>query len=392
MLSAKRVLALCCGAHFLHDGFTDLVYLLLPIWQSEFGLSLAAAGLLKTLFSGALAALQVPSSLLAERIGEGRLLALGTLVAALAYFLAGLSAGFAALALCLLLAGAGTSVQHPLASSLTARAFEGKSLRAALGTYNFAGDIGKVVVPSAAAAIIALWQWRTATMALAALGVVGAIALFLLLHGRAIGAGATASATAHRALPPAVAQHGFLALCLIGIVDATTRTGFLTLLPFLLVAKGASVGIIGFALSLVFAGGAAGKFVCGVVARRVGVLRTVILTECATAAGILLLLPLDIAAGFWLLPAIGVALNGTSSVLYGTVAELAAPERRARAFGLFYSVTLGAGALAPLAYGAFSDAAGVGRVLAVVALMVLATVPLTLPLRRPLRLLGEAEA
>ena len=35
------------GAHALHDGYTDLIYVMLPIWQAEFGLSYAAIGLLR---------------------------------------------------------------------------------------------------------------------------------------------------------------------------------------------------------------------------------------------------------------------------------------------------------------------------------------------------------
>jgi MFS transporter, FSR family, fosmidomycin resistance protein len=389
---ASRVLAVCCGAHFLHDGYTDLVYLLLPIWQSEFGLSLAAAGLLKTVFSGALAALQMPAGLAGARFGEKRVLVLGTLVGAAAYFLIGWSSGFAALALCLALGGAGASVQHPLSSALTSHAYDGRHLRTALGTYNFAGDVGKVALPTMAAAMIAAWHWRWTTTALALLGLLVALAIVLLLPAEPGAAASGAVAKARGNLPAEAARRGFRALCLIGVIDAATRTGFLTFLPFLLVARGASVSAIGVALSLVFAGAAAGKFVCGAVAQRCGVLRTVIVTECATAAGILLLLGLDPARAVLVLPAIGVALNGTSSVLYGTVAELAAPDRRARAFSLFYSVTLGAGALAPVIYGRVSDAVGVPAVLVAVALIVLLVVPLTMPLRRPLALLANDNA
>jgi hypothetical protein len=46
-----------------------------------------------------------------------------------------------------------------------------------------------------------------------------------------------------------------------------------------------------------------------------------------------------------LLP-LGIALNGTSTVLYGSVAELAPDSRRAHAFAVFYTATLGAGAVA----------------------------------------------
>src|SRR6185312_15574875 len=119
--NSKRALGVACSAHVLHDGFTDLLYLLLPIWQSEFGLSLAQVGLLKTCFSGALASLQMPSSLLGERLGERALLALGTAVVAAGYMLVAWADGFVGLIACLLLAGAGASVQHPIGSSLTAR-------------------------------------------------------------------------------------------------------------------------------------------------------------------------------------------------------------------------------------------------------------------------------
>jgi len=46
---------------------------------------------------------------------------------------------------------------------------------------------------------------------------------------------------------------GFVSFVAIGFIDSATRMGFLTLLPFLLIAKGASITQAGFALSLVFA-------------------------------------------------------------------------------------------------------------------------------------------
>ena len=78
---------------------------------------------------------------------------------------------------------------------------------------------------------------------------------------------------------------------------------------------------------------------------------------------------------------IGVALNGTSSVLYGSVPDLVTPERRARAFSVFYTGTIGAGALAPAIYGVVGDAVGVSTALHVVAAVVLLTLPLSLVLK-----------
>jgi MFS transporter, FSR family, fosmidomycin resistance protein len=387
--SCRRILGTALGAHVLHDGFADLLYVLLPVWQAEFGLALAQIGALKTVYSGVMAGLQVPAGLIAERCGERSLLAAGTAAAAIGYLLIGWSGGFLGLVACLALGGMGASVQHPLGSSLTARAAEGPRLRTALSIYNFSGDIGKMALPALTALLVALWQWRVATELLGIIGLVAAAAIYLLLRGVEGGTPAIAAhppaadVSAHRA-----ARHGFLAVTVIGVVDATTRTGFLTFLPFLLAAKGAELPTIGLALTLIFAGGATGKFVCGVLATRIGILRSVILTECATSAGILALLPLKLEFGLVILPLIGIALNGTSSVLYGTVAELVPTERRARAFGVFYTCTIGAGAIAPSLYGLLSDAVGVPATLVAVALVVLLVLPLTLTLRPALRRLA----
>ena len=93
------------------------------------------------------------------------------------------------------------------------------------------------------------------------------------------------------------------------------------------------------------------------------------------------LLPLPLEAALLVLPLIGIALNGTSSVLYGSVPDLVPPERRARAFSAFYTGTIGAGALAPAFYGLAGDALGVSTTLIVVAALVLFTLPLSLVLK-----------
>jgi len=128
----------------------------------------------------------------------------------------------------------------------------------------------------------------------------------------------------------APSPHGFRLLLGIGAIDNAARSGFLTFLPFLLQAKGASLTTIALALSLVLAGGAAGKLVCGYLGARLGVLTTVLLTEGSTAAGMVALLALPLDVVLIVLPLVGIALNGTSSVLYGTVPELVPPDACAR--------------------------------------------------------------
>jgi FSR family fosmidomycin resistance protein-like MFS transporter len=384
---ARAVLAAACSIHFVHDGFSDILYVLLPIWASEFRLTFAQVGIIRTAYSGGMAAFQIPAGLLAERWGERRLLAAGTAVTACGFIAAGMVGGFLSLLLVLLIAGLGSGVQHPLSSSLVSKAYETGPRRAALGTYNFSGDLGKVAVPAAVAFAALVVGWRTAAAAYGVIGLVAAAAIFGILAR--LTTGMSEPAVDDRTKAPLAAQpgwgirdlKGFQALTAIGMIDNATRTGFLTFLPFALIAKGSSVAGVGTALALLFAGGAVGKFACALVAERLGVIRTVVLTEAATALGILALIPSPLPVALAILPLMGVALNGTSSVLYGTVADLVTADRRSRAYGLYYTVTIMSSALAPSVYGVISDLAGVSPTLVVVSALVLTTIPLCLVLR-----------
>jgi MFS transporter, FSR family, fosmidomycin resistance protein len=131
----------------------------------------------------------------------------------------------------------------------------------------------------------------------------------------------------------------------------------------------------------VFAAGAVGQFACGALATRVGILRTVAATELGTALAILLVLILPLFVCLALMPILGVMLNGTSSVLYGTVPELAPNGREARAFGFFYTVTIGADAIAPTLYGVAADAVGLSGTILLVTVVVLLILPLLAVLR-----------
>jgi len=239
------ILAIAAATHAVHDGLTTVLYLIFPLLQQELHLSLFQVGLLKSGYSGALGFGQGPMALLASRTGEGRLLALGTVALAVGFMLLGWAPRYWGILPVLFCAGLGASVQHPLASSLVARAFQTGSYRLAMGTYNFSGDIGKLAIPA-----------------------------------------------------------------LVGL----------------------SLGRFGWRWPLVL---------------------------CGT---------------------LGLGLNGTSSLLYATVAEMAVPGQEARAFGLYYAAVMGAGALAPSLFGFLSDLTSVRSVLIVLAALLLFTIPLALRL------------
>ena len=261
---ARNTLAASCFIHFLHDGCSDLLYVLFPVWAREFSLSFVQVGLLRTGYSGALALFQIPAGYLADRWGEPRILAAGTFLTAVGFFCVGTAEGFVPLLLFLIISGLGSSTQHPLSSSLVSRAYETGRRRVAIGTYNFSGDLGKVTWPACVAVVTAWAGWRFAAQGIGLVVLATAVGIFFLM-GSLVGGPADPLATSAADRPGngwgIRNARGFSLLSTIHAIDNGSRTVFLTFLPFLLLGKGARMELMWLALGVTFAGGAAGTFV-----------------------------------------------------------------------------------------------------------------------------------
>ncbi len=375
-----RTLAGACLAHLVHDGLTDLIYVLLPVWQRQFGLSYAGLAMLRCLYYGTMGGLQVPADGWTRRRAGGRAALVGaTLVAAAGYVVTSLPGGIATLGAGLVLAGVGSSVQHPRASLLVSDAF-GAAARRPLGLYNFAGDLGKSMFPPAVALLLLVVPWRGATAIVGLASVLAAAALAVVLPRRAHDTGAVQNARAAR--PP---RGGFRLLMLAGVLDTATRMGFLLFLPALIQTKGGGETAIGLAFAMLFGGGAFGKAACGWLGDRFGVVACVIGTELATGLLIVAVLAAPLGSALAVLPLLGVVINGTSSVLYGTVPELAPGEDVGRAFAVFYTAVIGSGAIAPILFGMVGDHAGRDAGVLASACAALGTIPVVLLMRASLR-------
>jgi MFS transporter, FSR family, fosmidomycin resistance protein len=371
----RRALLAACVAHVLHDGYTDQLYALLPVWQSEFGLSYAGLAVVRALYYGTMGGLQVPGDRLIARLGPRLALTLATFVAAAGYLVMALPCGFPSLCIGLVLAGVGSSVQHPRASLLVTNTY-GKASRGPLGIYNFAGDLGKAIFPAAVALLLPVVAWRPVVAIMSFVGLAVAVVLLALVPRQPFIAPAEAKSAAKRR-----DGSGFGLLFIIGALDTATRMGYLLFLPFLLRARGGAGAVVGLGLALLFIGGALGKAACGWLGQHLGVVWSVTVTEATTTLLMIATLILPLAPMLTVLPLLGIVLNGTSSVLYATVPDLAPKGDIGRGFALFYTGVIGAGGVAPIAYGVIADHSNRTVGIVAAALTAAATIPLILALR-----------
>jgi MFS transporter, FSR family, fosmidomycin resistance protein len=382
--TTRRVLFVTSLVHLTNDACFALLYPLLPLIAADFHLSYTQVGLLKACFATAQSVFQIPVGVLGERAGEALILLVGNAWVGIGLGAMALAGGYGALLLIALLAGLGGNAQHPLANAIVSRAY-GRARRAtALGTLNFAGDVGKFIGPFAVGLIAVRWGWRPALV-----GVGGVTALFSLAllarraavlpvdtseQGESVGATTADGKT----------RPGFPLLLLIGALDSATRGAALTFLPFLFARQGISAAAISALFSLIFGAGAAGKFLCGWLGDRWGPLAVILGTELVTAGALIGFIIVPVPAIIPLAIAFGFALNGTSSVLTAAVAHFIPAHRRARGYGAYFTASLVSSALAPLIYGVLGDATNLTTVFAVMAACTAAILLPLLPIRSAL--------
>ena len=385
--------------HVWSDLFFALLAPLLPLMKEDLGLSFTEVGMLRSVFTGASAVLQIPAGLLAETAGEFWLLIIGNFWVSAGLLAMALSGSFIFLLAASAVGGLGGGAQHPLASSMVSRAYDDKGRAGAVGTVNFAGDLGKMIAPIVAGFLAGANPagWRTAFWWVGWGGIAFMLASVLTRRwvdvGRpprrerrsqsADGGGDGADESEGRAK-----LGGFIALSVVGALDGAVRTSALVFLPFVMSDKGMGAAEISAALALLFAGGAAGKFACGWLGERMSALSLIWATKGLTAILLVAALYAPAALILPLAVLIGIGLNGTSSVLYATVATFVPPGRRARFYGFFYTTNEFGSVAAPLAYGAAADAMGVSAAMALMGAATMAILPVSLTLRKSLREAG----
>ncbi len=151
---SRRLLGTGCTTHAAHDGLSDMLYVLLPVLAEQFGLSLIQVGLVRGAHR-------------ARRHG----------VHSDRFFV-----GVCGAATDVVPRRLGQSVQHPLCSSNLNAAYRDGGRRGALGTYNFAGDLGKFTIAGSSSLLLAAGvAWQTPVIGFGMIMVLGVVLLMLAL-------------------------------------------------------------------------------------------------------------------------------------------------------------------------------------------------------------------
>ncbi len=386
--SARVLLLACSATHLITDGLITAFYPLLPLIADDLHLNYTAVGALRTTLRAGSAAFQLPVGILADRFAETFLLGAGMLWLSAGFVAMALAAGFWSLMAITAVGSIGGNAQHPLGSSIVSRLYDRAGRGTAISTLNFSGDLGKMGPPVIAGMAAISFGWRGAVVILGVIGIVVSVGYALSLR-RLPDTRSLEQEKEPNQTP--VSGWGiskplsFVLISAIGIVDDATRSSVLTFLPFLMAGKGLDAARVSLLLTLIFACGAAGKLGCGLLADRFGNVGVIVITEVVTALAILAVVPVDPLMLIPVLVVFGFVLNGTSSAIYSTVAELVHVEKRARGYGLFYTLTLGVGTVAPILYGLLADAAGIVLAFVAMAAVLLVTIPMAVALKASTR-------
>lgn len=291
LTSKKLTLSACCVTHGIHDGLSSSVYVLLPILAQNFSLGFSQIGFIKAAYTSAMWLLEIPAGILSESLGERRLLVLGIMGSGIGFFAVSFTEGYYGILLALFVAGCGAAFQHSLCSSLISKSFGEPERRIALGSYNASGDIGKLAFTLVASLLLGIGVgWQNITLGYGLLAVAVALTIWILLSAKRAG-----KLSAIKLNEIAGGKHwgikdklGFTNLAAIVFLDSLIQSGFLVFITFVMIEKQVSTGLVVFAVAATLSGGICGKYAGGLLAARIGVIRSIVFFEVLTAIGIML--------------------------------------------------------------------------------------------------------
>jgi FSR family fosmidomycin resistance protein-like MFS transporter len=366
------------GGHFAVDFASGTVPALIPFFTVKFhlGYALSAVMLLAATLSSSI--VQPLFGLWSDRRGALWLIPGGVALAAVGVGLAAVSPVYALVVPLVFLGGLGVAAFHPEGAKFASYA-SGRNLASGMSYFNVGGNSG-----------YAFGAYATGLLVLQ-IGLVGGLlvvvpvllASFVLLR----------LLPEFRALEPTKASARLSgdddrrAMALLGLVISLRSVAWFTLLAFVplwMRSEGHSKGAANRILFLMLIAGAVGTLLLGPVADRVGLRRTLIVTQALLGPLILAFVYVGGLVGTVALMLVGICVVGTFGVTM-VLSQLYLPRHVGMASGLSVGLAMGIGGVAAVALGAVADAVDLKAALTVSAVAPMLGVAVCLFLPAPRR-------
>lgn len=337
-----------------------LVYpALVPFFRAEFGIDLSTTGLLLTMLWGAYAVGHVPGGFLGDRIGEGNILVVSTVIATGAVLAVATSVNLAMLFAGTIAFGLATALYGPTRFTILTDVFPERA-GSAIGLTMSAGNVGNAVFPPAAAFVAGALTWRFGFGLFVPLFLAVAVAIWVAVPNRTSSRSSAVDDLSRETIERIASGMTSGAIPLVVAIQVSISfmiQGFASFYPaYLAETKGLSPGMAATLFGLFFAAGAIVQPVSGSLMDRFGTKRTLVgfLGVCVLA---LWLLPFTEG----LLPLIAVTLlfstwNGCGVVTQTYVADALPEDVQGTGLGTLKAGWMLLGATAPLLVGVLADA------------------------------------
>lgn len=347
---------LLTAGHFLSDFYNNFLPALLPSLIAKTGISLASAGVLVMLYYIASCILQPVCGYFIDKKGYAGLILITLPLSALFICFVDYAPGYFGLIAFISLAGLGSSLFHPLGSSLVAKLANLENKGFALSIFIGGGNFGFAVAPIIVIYLITKFGLSCLPWLLLPAAALSAAFYYQNLHKVSLAVPVTTDET------NTVAWYKSLSLLKLNIVMALRSWSQMALpnfLPILLAQKGHPPLLAGKLLTVYLTGGAVGGLIGGWLGDKLGRKTSIVIMLAACLPAMYLFFANDeITPVSWLILAFcGATLQGTmpSSIIW---AQDIIPKNAAMASGMMLGLSFGLGGVGVAVTGAAADMVG----------------------------------
>ena len=360
-------------AHFVHHLSTAIHVPLMPFIRSDLGLDYLKAGALISAFSIPYGIAQLPTGVLADRLGQRLVMSLGFVAMAAWAVAIGLSQNYLQLAVLLGLLGICGGTYHPTAPSLISRIVPRRERGQAMGLHLAGGSSSFFIAPIFAGLLAAAVGWRGAFLAVAAPTLLAGLLLWRLVRPVEVARSTVSAGTEERVgLRQTMGMVG--AFIFIGLLANVVGTSIVSFFSLYLVDKhGLQPTHASMILALVYGSGLIAAPIGGALSDRVGREPLIVVACLLTPLSVLLLTAVPFGLGLLLITALlGVSLTTRSAVIEALMMDRVPPTRRASILGIYFFLSMESSSVLTPGTGYLIDRVGADTTFRLLALVVLA--------------------